>query len=153
MLYDCMYMIALSRTVWQIAADEKYVQTMILKNVDKKQDHIETTERWLSELRDAVCERNDQKQETYIELIRAYLGKLPSDTSLEFFPGHIKRVFQMAIPEIGFARAYNRVLCLNNPHDSKLSTLFDRESIAIESVDELQFLPAERIADYTRHVL
>ena len=148
LLYDCMYMIALSRTVWQIAADEKYVQTMILKDVDKKQDHIETTERWLSELRDAVCERNDQKQEKYIELIRAYLGKLPSDTSLEFFPGHIKRVFQMAIPEIGFARAYNRVLCLNNPHDSKLSTLFDRESIAIESVDELQFLPAERIADY-----
>ena len=148
LLFDSVYMIMLSFAVWQIAADEKYVQVMILKDVEKKQDHIETMERWLSELRDAVCERNDQKQEKYIDLIRTYLGKLPSDASLEFFPGHIKSVFQMAIPEIGFARAYNKVLCLNDPEDPKLSTLFDRDSIAIESVDELQFLAAERIADY-----
>ena len=148
LLFDSVYMIMLSFAVWQIAAEEKYVQTMILKDVEKNQDHIETIERWFSELRDAVFEKNDQKQEKYIDLIRAYLDKLPSDTSLEFFPGHIKSVFRIAIPEIGFARAYNKVLCLNDPQDSKLSTLFDRDSIAIESVDEIQFLSAERIADY-----
>ena len=147
LIYNCVYMIILNIAVWQLAANEKYVEKLIAEELEAGSPSIETVERWISELESAIINKDDPMQNKYITLLHDYLDKYPKDAPTEFLTGCMKRIFRLSVPEIGFSRAYEYVLCLNDPTNEKLNSLYDKEDVAIECIDEIQFMSADKIAD------